>query len=194
MRIYPHIIAVLTLLLVLISPLEAGTREKRIGMFHSPKGFGISAQIDAKDGDEINTFNLYADTYGLLSGRTSDVGIAFSYTHNYILRVYDFGHCRSSFYAGAGFLCSYVHDFEKGFFSDDASRQLDKKMGYVIALDCNAGYGIDFDRGISIDVSLSLIPGVFIHREDKSGQILAGLYKQGVFGALMPQLCIYYRF
>lgn len=67
-------------------------------------------------------------------------------------------------------------------------------MGYVLALDCNAGYGIDFDRGISIDVSLSLTPGVFIHQEDKSGQILAGLYKQGVFGALMPQLCIYYRF
>lgn len=76
MRIYPHITAIFTLLLVLISPLKAGTREKRIGTFHSPKGFGISAQIDTKNGDEINTFNLYADTYGLLSGRTSDVGIA----------------------------------------------------------------------------------------------------------------------
>ena len=62
MRIYPHITAIFTLLLVLISPLKAGTREKRIGTFHSPKGFGISAQIDTKNGDEINTFNLYADT------------------------------------------------------------------------------------------------------------------------------------
>ncbi|HBH21323.1 MAG TPA: hypothetical protein DDX33_04935 [Rikenellaceae bacterium] len=182
------------LLFFLVTARTTSAREKRVGLFNSPKGFGLSMQLDSKAGDEISSFNLYGDTYGLLSGRTSDIGLAFSYSHNYILRVFDFKYCRSSLYAGAGVLCSYVHDHEEGIFSNPEESQLAKEMGFVLALNCNAGYGIDFDRGISVDLSFSLSPGVFIHKKDDSSEILASLYKRGIFEVLMPQLCVFYRF
>ena len=170
-------------------------REKRVGLFNSPKGFGLSLQMDNRDADEIRCFNVYADTYGLLSYRTYDVGISASYTHNYILGVYDYDYMRLSLYGGAGILGGYVHDYEAGFFSKDADgRMLEKQMGVSLCLDCNAGLGMDFDRGITIDLSISLCPGVIIRKDRDTGAALISLYKLGLINALMPQLCLYYRF
>lgn len=192
MCISRHTSAVLALLFASLTLVPA--REKRLGFFNSPKGFGLSLQIDNNAGDEIRTFNLYTDTYGFLSARTNKVGAVFSYTHNYIFRTWDFSYSRLSFYAGAGFLGGYVHDFEYGFFSGGDKRLLTKDMGIAIALDCNAGLGFDFDRGISLDLSYNLAPGVFIHERRDTGEILVGMYKLGIFQILIPQLSIYYRF
>lgn len=177
--------------------LSAGTsataREKRTGAFFSPKGLGLSLQVDNDWGDEIRTFNLYADMYGVYSGRTDKPGVAFSYVHNYILKVYDFEYSRLSMYAGAGFLAGYVHDFENGLFSV-TDRQLQKGMGIVAALACNFGLGFDFDRHITVDVSFSLCPGLHLRRDADSGSTIISVFQRGYISALYPQLCIYYRF
>lgn len=170
-------------------------REKRIGLFNSPKGLGLSLQVDNRNGDEIRCFNVYADCYGVFSARTSDLGLAASFTHNYIFGVYDYEHLRLSVYGGAGVLMGYVHDYEKGLFSrDEQTRVLSRDMGFSACLDCNAGLGLDFDRGITVDLSLSLCPGIIIRRDRYTGSALVSLYKLGIFNVWMPQLCLYYRF
>lgn len=186
-----HILYAILFLFACGVPVTA--REKRLGTFFSPKGLGVSLQVDNGWGDEIRTFNLYADMYGVYSGRTRDAGIAFSYTHNYILKVYDFDYSRLSMYAGAGFLAGYLHDFENGMFSV-TDRQLQKNMGVVAALSCNFGLGFDFDRRVTVDISFSLCPGLHMRRDPDSGSTIISAFRRGYISALYPQLCIYYRF
>lgn len=188
-----RILCALCALCLLYTPLRAG--EKRLGAFFSPKGLGLSFQLDNDWGDEIRAFHVFADMYGVYSGRTSDVGIMFSYSHNYILRLREFGYSTMSFYVGAGFLGGYVHDFELGLFSkDNHGRVLQDPMGLVVALQCDIGLSFDFDRHVTIDIGFSLCPGLHVSRDSDTGTVSMSVYERGLISTVFPQLCIYYRF
>ena len=110
-----------------------------------------------------------------------------------ILKVYDFEYSRLSMYAGAGFLGGYVHDYESGMFST-TDRALRHGRGLVAALACDLGLAFDFDRRVTVDLSLCLAPGLHFRRDADSGTTIISAYRRGFISALLPRLCIYYRF
>ena len=96
-------------------------------------------------------------------------------------------------YAGAGFLGGYVHDYESGMFST-TDRILRNGRGLVAALACDLGFAFDFDRRVTVDLSLCLAPGLHFRRDADSGTTIISAYRRGFISALLPRLCIYYRF
>ena len=80
---HPHI-AILCLALALATP-EASAREWSAGLFSSPSGWGLQAQACDRSETEIDIITLTADAYGLVTGRTGDLGVKLGYTHDYVL-------------------------------------------------------------------------------------------------------------
>ena len=168
-------------------------QERLLGVYQSPKGVGISAVIESNDGQEMNILTLRSDFYGFLSGRTQDVGACVSYTHNYVLYRHEGEDHVLRLHIGAGGLFGFTHDFEKGFLSA-YDRQLVRKPGWTVALAGNIGIRVDFRRRLSLDCGFSILPGVHMRTDNKTGALLVGFYKAGVYNAYFPQVNLMYRF
>ncbi len=173
---------------------SAQGRSVRAGLLYSPKGAGLSLQVDSPSGSEVEILNLYADVYGLPSERTKDVGIVLSYTHNYILKMFSTPDVSAALHSGVGATCGYVHDYEKGVFSKSPARFLEKNMGGIFCLCINAGLSVDFERNLTIDLSYSFNPGLHIRTESSNNSLRVSLYKLGFYYLLAPQLSLLYRF
>lgn len=172
---------------------SAPARERYLGVFNSPKGFGAGILVGSPGGSEVNLINVYADMFGVFSGRTKDVGIAIEYSRDYVISSADFEFSSVTIHGGPGFMTGYLHDYERRFFSSEGST--DKSMGYVAALSGNIGVLTDFfSHRVSIDLSFCINPGIHIRRGDDDGAVLISMYKRGIYFCLYPQLCIYYRF
>ncbi len=171
----------------------APAREHYLGTFHSPKGLGVGMLVSSSSENCFNVINLYADMFGVYSGRTKDVGAVLSYSRDYVIFSFDYAFCSVTLHGGPGFLTGYVHDYERHFFTSEGSP--DKKMGVVAALSGNIGLLTDYlNHRISIDVGFRIDPGMHIRRDKSDGTVLLSLYKRGIYYSLYPQLCIYYRF
>jgi len=177
--------------LLLCASLSA--RERLVGLHQSPKGIGVSAIFDTSDGREMNIFTLRTDFYGVLTGRTSDIGACLVYTHDYTFFRQDREQYSLLLHAGAGGMAGYTHDFEKGVFSA-YERQLVLSPGWTFALAGNVGLRVDFRKRLSMDISLSALPGIHIRTDNKTGAVLVGFYRNGVYQAFFPQLNLMYRF
>lgn len=163
------------------------------GMYHSPKGVGLSAMLDTDRGQETNILTLRTDFYGVLSGRTREMGGFLSYTHDYIFFRREGENYDIHLHAGAGGMVGYAHDFEKGIFST-YDRELDRNAGGVLALVGNAGVRFDFRNRLSLDVSLSAAPGLHLRSDPETGAWLLSFYKNGCYRAYFPQIILMYRF
>jgi hypothetical protein len=161
------------------------------GVFQSPKGAGVTAVFD--HGGEMDIFTLRTDFYGLLSGRTRDVGAVLSYSHDYVFYRTDGEDYALSLHAGAGGMLGWVHDFEPGFFSE-FDRRLDHNPGVAAGATGNFGLRLDFARCLTLDVSLSVHPGIHVRMNRSTGALLADFYKGGVYHAYYPQINLLYRF
>ena len=175
--------------------LSAGlsARERLVGLYQSPKGVGVAAIFDTTGGREMNIFTLRTDFYGVLTGRTSDIGACLVYTHDYTFFRQDTEQYSLLLHAGAGGMAGYAHDFEKGIFGA-YDRELVLNPGWSFALAGNIGLRVDFCRRLTFDVSISLLPGVHIRMDNKTGAVLAGFYRNGVYQAFFPQFNLMYRF
>lgn len=182
----------LTGLLLLLCTAVSG-QNRLIGLYQSPKGVGVCAFFDDPGGQETNIITLRTDFYGVLSGRTRDVGAAVSYTHDYVLLRRDTEQYSLRLHAGAGGMAGYTHDFEKGFFSA-FDRQLERPRGWTFALAGNIGLRMDFRRHLSLDVSLTTLPGIHLRTDSKTGTLLVGFYRAGVYHTYYPQVNLMYRF
>lgn len=187
--LHPTLLAVA---LLLFCPALSG-QDRLLGLFQSPKGVGISAVIESASGQEMDILTLRSDFYGLLSGRTPDAGACVSYTHDYVLYKLEGEDHLFRLHIGAGGLFGFTHDFEKGFFSA-YDRQLERKPGWTVALAGNVGIRVDFLRRLSLDIGLSVLPGVHLRTDDKTGALLVGFYRAGIYNAFMPQVNLMYRF
>ncbi len=189
MRSLGHIF--ISLAVLLSFSVSAPARERYLGTFHSPKGFGAGLLVGSEEGSEINLFSLYADMFGVFSGRTKDVGIALCYSRDYVISSFDLEFSSVTLHGGPGFMTGYLHDYERSFFSHDT----DRNMGFVAALSGNIGLLTDFySHRISIDLGFCVNPGIHVRRDSDDGAVLISMYKRGIYFCLYPQLCIYYRF
>lgn len=178
--------------LLLFCPTLPG-QERLLGLYQSPKGVGISAVIESAGGLEMDILTLRSDFYGMLSGRTQEAGVCISYTHDYVLYRQENDEYGFRIHIGAGGLFGFTHDFEKGFFSA-YERRLERKHGWTGALAGNAGLRFDFARNLSMDLSFSILPGIHLRTDDKTGALLVSFYKAGVYHAFYPQFNLMYRF
>ncbi|MBQ6244972.1 MAG: hypothetical protein IJK55_09710 [Bacteroidales bacterium] len=185
----------LLLALALMLPCAASHGQGRVlaGTLHSPKGVGATVLLHARNGREMDIFTLRTDFYGLLDGRTRDVGGCFTYSHDYLLWDQDREDYRLRLHAGAGGMLGYVHDFEKGFFSA-TDRRLLRNPGAMASVTGNVGLCIDFDNRLSLDVSFTVAPGVHLRTDHKTGALLVSFYNNGVIQSYVPQVNLMYRF
>lgn len=187
--------AAITLILTCMTSFPLmGQTEVDAGVFSSFKGFGVSARFFRPDSGEFDSINIYADTYGILSGRSSQPGVFTNYCHNYIFNEINRADYLFRMYAGAGVGFGYVHDYEPGFF-DTKDVPLRNSMAFATTLACSLGLYFDFTAlPLSLDLSLTANPGLFIGRNQTNGNTTVALYKNGLIHIPYPQLSILYRF
>jgi len=183
-------------LIVLLASLSlaagANAQNHGIGLFSSPKGFGISYGQEGKKSPEFfTTTTLYADIYGLTADRTDHPGIKFNTSRLYYLDIIEGSESSYIFYVGPGITAGYVHDFEKDYWEDFYTR-LTKKAGAILALSGTAGCRIAFNRAIMLDISFTIEAGMHLRNDDGSTKL--SLYKNGLVQALYPQLTIFALF
>ena len=153
------------------------------GIFNSPKGFGIDWCSIRSDGTYFNSFNLYLDLCGVISGRTGTPGVKFDFCHDIIVKEKTVGQTRCLIYAGPGASVGYLRDFKS------------ETMGAMIALNGSAGAKFIFNRGLSLDIGLGAELGLDIsHKDSDPNAKVVTLYKNGLIRLLYPQLKIEYSF
>jgi len=186
-----HIRLAAALVFLLLGPLAKG-QEAMLGLFQSPKGVGVTALFGRGWGEEMDILTLRTDFYGLLAGRTDQIGISISYTHDYALYQLWQEQFDLTLHAGAGGLVGYVHDWEKGLFSQ-YDRELTHNFGLAVALAGNIGLRVDFDR-LTLDLSFTAAPGIHLRTDQDTGDVLLSYYRCGSIHAFLPQLNIMFRF
>lgn len=186
-----HIRLAAVLLFLLPGPAARG-QEALLGVFNSPKGFGVTALFGPEMGEESNILTLRTDFYGLLGGRTHKMGVCITYTHDYAIYQLWEEQFDMTLHAGAGGQIGYVQDWEKGLFSQ-FERQLTHKPGLAVALAGNIGLRFDFDR-LTLDLSFTVAPGMHLRTDEDTSDILLSFYHAGIYHAYFPQLNIMYRF
>ena len=187
-----HILCLLALLLPFCPAVHA--QRQRIGLFQSPKGFGVTATFDkAPDGGEMNTVTLRTDFYGFLSGRTRQVGAFLTYTHDYRILRMEGEDYALVLHAGAGVSLGYAHDHEKGFYSS-YDRELAQQAGGVAALAGLIGLRVDFRRHLTVDFGFTLEPGIHVRTDPNTGAVILSFYKNGIYRGYYPHLNLLYRF
>ena len=179
--------------LLLCCATSRGQERPLVGLYQSPHGVGVTAFFPTPDASEMDILTLRTDFYGLLAGRTNEVGGCISYTHDYSLLRAEGPDFRLQLHAGAGGLAGFGHDFEKGFFSA-TERSLVHNRGWIIAPQGNFGMRVDFRRHLSLDLSFAVAPGVLLRTDKATGTLLVSFYKNGTYHAYYPQINLMYRF
>ncbi len=180
-------------LLCLCGPMLSRAQNVSAGMIASFSYSGLILDITSESGHIIDRFTLCEDNYGFLTGRTNDIGVRFSYTHEYVFKSYEFEEFIGFFHAGAGAFAGYVYDHEPGSHSG-AGLPLGKEMGLSLGLAASVGFCIDFPRSISIDLSFSAYPGMHLRGDRNSGMAYISLYLNGLYQILYPRLSVIYVF
>lgn len=182
----PHIIAFLAALTLC---LNASAQRVSFGLYNSIKGFGFSLDITSEEEGYVDALVLFADIYGFPTGRTKAPGFKFNYSREFFLRTIETTEAVFTIYLGPGFTTGYAKDFEKSYFQD-ITKPLEKNHGFIAALSGTGGCRIGFQRHIELDLSMTLEAGLFFRRDEKGSNLHVGLYKNGIFEALYPQLSI----
>jgi len=162
-----------------------------IGLYNSPRGFGISYEMEGRNPAYFTTFTLYADIYGVTANRTPHPGVKFNTSRLYYVDIIQGHEVSFIFYVGPGLSAGYVHDFEKIYWEDLYS-SLTKKAGAVLALSGTGGCRFAFNRAIMLDLSFTIEAGMHIRNDD--GETKLSLYKNGVIETFFPQLGIFFLF
>lgn len=172
--------------------MHADAQNIGIGLFNSPKGFGISLEQEGrKSPDFFNSYTLFADIYGTCTSRTPHPGIKFNASRLYYLDAITGSEATFIFYVGPGISAGYVHDFEKDYLTD-FYKALSKNAGAVLALSGTGGCRFSFNKAIMLDLSFTIEAGMHLRRENGSTKL--SLYKNGIFQTIYPQLTIYTLF
>lgn len=188
MRVYRafHIIAVAAAALLCVN---AGAQRTGAGIYNSPKGFGIQVDSDHFEDFYFDSFTVYADIYGIPTGRSKSPGVKANYSRNYVVRVFEKPNADLDLYVGPGCTLGYAKDFETNYYRD-FSVPLVKNHGAIAALSGTFGCRFEFGRRIILDLSLCLEAGLHIRKDEELGNLCVGLYKNGIFQAPYPQITI----
>ncbi len=161
--------------------LDASARDKSVGLFNSPKGFGASFSTYLQDG-AFNSLQLYADMTGVFSGEYGKPGIRMDYNKGIVLKTWTMENYDCFLYAGPGVSAGFVRD------NDSAN------YGFLFALNGSFGARFIFPRGIAMDFSLSADLGLHIRGAENGQTTNLKLYRNGLNRILFPQIKLEYCF
>lgn len=163
-----------------------------VGLFNSPKGFGVVLETEAGEND-FNVFTAYADMYGIFEGRCLYPGFKFNYTRGRVLKVLTLDGIDYSFYAGPGITAGYSRQYEPYVYKD-YRKYLIRNYGLIACLSGTAGCRIGFGKSILLDLSWTVEAGVHMRLDEDHKGLKLGLYKNGLISALYPQLTLIMAF
>lgn len=172
---------------------HASAQVRSVGLFSTVLGFGLTAELADDEIDQIDIITLRTDLYGVAAGRSDDMGLMLSYTHDYVLYAYEHDWFGMRLHLGAGVAAGYVHDNEGGIFVS-SNLPLENPMGVAVALAGNVGLRFDFTRRAVIDFGFSLYPGFHLRTDPESAEFYLSFYRNGVFQAIFPRVRIMYSF
>lgn len=138
---------------------------------------------------EFENIALYAEIYGIPTGRCSSPGVKLCYSHNVILKRMEFETARLSFYAGPGVSAGYLRDAEIGKY-EGTDFTLTRNPGFMAALSGTGGCHFNFCRNIALDLSFTAEIGIHVRRDEKVHSLNLNFYRNGLLQALYPQLSI----
>lgn len=179
-------------LALMFSGLPALAQSRSISFDSALTGLGLSYIIDREQSGELDVFSLGANTFGIHSGRTDDIGIYASYTRSYVFSLLEGEDFVARFYAGLGLSTGYVHDYEKGIMvvEDNA---LCNNMGVYASLACTAGMRVDFLRPLALELSFNVYPGIHLRSDERTGSTKLAFYQNGIYYAFLPTISLIYR-
>lgn len=184
---------VLAMLVIAVSTHVGWSRDLRselspsAGVFNSIKGVGATVRFPS--GMEFGNISLYAEIYGIPTGRCSTPGVKLCYSHNIILKGMEFETARLSFYAGPGVSVGYMRDAEIGKY-EGTDFTLARNSGFMAALSGTGGCLFNFSRNIALDLSFTAELGIHVRRDEKVHSLNMNFYRNGLLQALYPQLSI----
>ena len=174
-------VRIILLLAGLLCCAEIFAQDKSVGLFNSPKGFGFSYSAYVQDGG-FNSFHLYADMTGVLSGDYDKPGIRIDYNKGIVLKTVSSESFDFRLYAGPGVSTGFVRDNDS------------PNYGFLLALNGTFGARFIFPRGIALDLGLSADLGLHIRGAENGQTTNLKLYRNGLNRILFPQVKIEYCF
>lgn len=149
------------------------------GIFNSYRGFGISMDYAATE-DIINSYNLYADVYGMYDETHRNPGIKLVYLHYNKLATIDARYARYDLYLGPGASTGYVWDHAAD------------RRGIILTADLGMAFRACFKR--NIDMELGMFAELGFVSGESGGKTQIKIYQNGLLQALIPTLKIMYHF
>ena len=165
------------------------TDAQTLGIFSSPKGFGVTSLLNAGSrSDAFDCLTIYADIYGLPMDRADYPGIKICYSRCNVVGAFDNRYSQHLLYVGPGISTGFVHDYDR---SVSSLVKLNNNPGVCLTLTCRFGLLIQVpDKGINIDFSAQLEAGMHLRDDEILKQKDLTWYKNGLYLALYPQISI----
>lgn len=149
------------------------------GLYNSPKGFGLSLDYYAT-ADILNSYSVYADIYGMLSGIYKGAGVKFVYLHYNRLSCFETDYARFDVYLGPGSSIGYVRDYNY------------EQFGFILTADLSFSIRACFKRNFDIELANVAELGFLVG--DESGHTQLKIYNNGLVQSLLPSLKLMFRF
>lgn len=177
--------AAIALMILSVTCAEAQT----LGIFNSPKGFGITSLFKAgNSGDSFDCMTIYADIYGLPLERADYPGVKICYNRCNVVGAFERASSQQFLYVGPGISAGYVHDFDR---SVSSMVKLSHNPGMCLSLSCRFGFLVQVPKkGINVDFSMQLEAGMHLRQDEILKQKDLTWYQNGLYQALYPQLSI----
>lgn len=183
----PQTIIATVLAAVLLS-IPSLAQRPSLGIFNSLKGLGAALELPASDG-EFNSFALYVEIYGIPTGRCSEPGVKFNWSHNFEIKRFEAESTVFSIFAGPGVSTGYMRDFEVGQ-RIQGSLALTKNPGVMAALSGTGGCRFSFESRIELDLSFTAELGILVRRDETVNDFNLNMYRNGLMQCIYPQLSI----
>lgn len=180
--VYKRLLTILLSLLCLSGHISSAA-DVAGGIFNSPKGFGVSTDI--KTSQNVLSFSLFADMYGVFSRESDIPGIKAEIFFNREILSRKLKYSTMALYAGPGASLGYLRDFRK----DSPSA-----MGMEVSVCTDTGIEFIFREKVILDLSLALDLGLFISPKADDGESPVRFYRNGGLQFIYPQLKIMFPF
>ncbi len=150
------------------------------GLFNSYKGFGICLDYAATE-EIINSYNLFADVYGMYDGSHDKAGVKFVYLHYNKLATIDAKYAQYDLFLGPGASTGYVWD------------RAAESRGIMLTADLGLAFRASFKRSMAMEFGVCAELG-FVSGKQRGGGTRIKIYDNGLLQALIPTLKIMYVF
>lgn len=179
------LISALLCLALFGAPARAQKGSVSLGFINSPRGFGLSSSIAAPEGKNFSSVFVYADIYGVPTGRCDEPGVKAAFIRNLCITDFDLRDASVELFAGPGVCAGFVKDYEPGY-----ALGITRNHGLCAALAGDIGLRVSFPRGVRLDLFFEADLGFHMRRHEDAAVNNLAVYKNGLIQSFWPSLSI----